>query len=76
MSGEIKKAVRWYKKMAVWKVILAVLADIASGETFAYFKDISLPIWAHSVMGGAGVILVLIRTTGLIKDENGDGIVD
>lgn len=62
--------------MSVWKLILAILAAIASGEALVYFKEITLPAWVHIIAGTSGVILVLIRTTGIIKDENNDGIVD
>lgn len=74
MSDEIKKAVRWYRKMQTWTMIFAILTAIAGGEAFSYFAKIELPAFVHYIVGTCGALLVILKL--IIKDVNNDGIVD
>lgn len=74
MSGEIKKAVRWYQSMKTWKVVMAVLTPVASGEVLAFFAKVELPVWVHTLVGGSALLLLYVKI--FVKDENNDGIVD
>lgn len=73
MSGEIKKAVRWYKKVRFWNFVAFALTPFAVvGEGAILTLDLH---WALHI-----VVVVAIIVVGFnkyyVKDDNNDGEID
>jgi len=65
---------KWYRKMAVWKVVLAILTPLGGGELVLLFANVQLPAWVHVLAGTCAVFLLILK--GIVKDVDGDGYVD
>lgn len=67
------KVVRWYKKMKFWNFVGYIVTPLTvSGE--GAILALHLNPWYHAAVVGAVVVSGWVKY--MIKDENGDGIVD
>jgi hypothetical protein len=63
-----------WNKIDTWNKVIMVLTPIAGGEIVAFFNNITLPNWAHALVGISAAAVLYLKM--FVKDEDRNGIVD
>jgi len=65
---------KWFRRMKFWNLVMAVLTPLSGGELVIIFAKIDLPAWVHVVAGVCALLTLILK--GVIKDVDGDGLID